>query len=570
MVSSLYGARRSLCVLTFLPLLLSGCGSGSHQPLPGNPSGPSNPPTGSSGSASTAFSVSSITPAPGTTGVALNTPIKIVFSSAADASTVNTTNIQVMDPKAVSGAVAYDASTSTATFTPSSALVANSTYTVRVSGVTSSTGTGLASPFTSNFSTSAASSSGGSTGGSAQFTVLHTFENTDGANPNAALIEDASGNLYSTTQYGGKYQNGTAFKLTPSGTLTTLHQFGYPSTDGAQPMAPLVADANGNLYGTTYVGGKLCEGSNSGSAGCGVVFKIDPAGNESILYSFGTNPQDGANPPSGLILDSAGNLYGTTLSWNLHSTAYEISPSGAETILHSFPGGSDGILPYGSLVMDASGTLWGTTSAGGGTSACVRGCGTVFKLQHTSSGWTETVTYQFTGGKDGGVPYAGLTYDPVHQVFYGTTRLGGTGTASDCTYDNQTLGCGVVFKLDATGTKETVLHDFSGQADGGWPRANLLLDSSGNLLGTTTIGGDLSCPHANGCGTIFEITPNGQFSTLHTFAGGSDGGVPRGALLQDKNNPSVYYGTTAAGGDPKCQTQYGDGPGCGVVFKLTH
>jgi len=400
------------------------------------------------------------------------------------------------------------------------------------------------------------------------FTTLHTFENTEGANPQATLIEDGTGNLLSTTEYGGSYQNGTAFRLSPSGTLTVLHTFGFPSTDGSRPESPLLADGHGNLYGTTYVGGDYCE--DFGEVQCGTVFKIDASGNETVLHTFeggSSSSTDGANPVAGLIADPAGNLYGTTWGGYNGSVAYELSPSGTETILHNFTGGSDGITLDSPLVIDNAGNLWGTTYAGGRTGCGGQGCGTVFKLSKTSAGWTETVTYRFTSSSDGASPYAGLTYDRQRHVFYGVTQFG--GSASGCFYLGNTTGCGVLFQLDATGTKETVLHNFSGQADGGQPVANLVLDPYGDLWGSTTIGGDLTCPASyDGCGTVFVQSARGQFATIHTFTGGSDGAIPYGTLLLDLKKPALY-GTTTVGGDPNCQTQEGGGPGCGTVFRIT-
>ena len=399
------------------------------------------------------------------------------------------------------------------------------------------------------------------------FTTLHTFENTEGANPQAALIQDNAGNLYSTAQYGGANQTGTAFRLGPSGSFTVLHNFGFPSSDGSQPQAPLLTDGQGNFYGTTYVGGDYCE--DFGEVQCGTVFKIDASGNETILHIFeggSASSNDGANPVAGIITDDAGNLYGTTWGGFNGSVAYELSPSGAETILHTFAGGADGLTIYSPLVMDASGNLWGTTYAGGGAGCGGRGCGTIFKLARTSSGWAETVTYRFTGGSDGGNPHAGLTWDPNRKVFYGVTQFGGNSTG--CLYLGNPTGCGALFEVNAAGTRETVLYNFTGQADGGQPVANLVLDPLGGLWGTTTMGGDLNCTAAsNGCGTVFVRGAHRQLATIHAFTGGSDGAVPYGALLLDSKKPALY-GTTSVGGDPTCQTQEGGGPGCGIVFSI--
>jgi len=399
------------------------------------------------------------------------------------------------------------------------------------------------------------------------FTTLHTFENTDGANPQAALIEDSAGNLYSTTQYGGAYQTGTTFRLSASEALTVLHSFGFPSTDGSRPSGALVAARPGDFYGTTYTGGLYACGQFDEDQ-CGTVFQVDGSGNESVVYSFGTAANDGQNPTGGLIRGSDGNFYGTTERGGAtyDGVVYELSPSGTETVIYTFQGGTDGANPNGPLVMDAAGNLWGTTLAGGGSATCSGGCGTVFRLHRTATGWAETVTYRFSGGADGAVP-SPLAYDSRGGAFYGVTNTG--GNSSGCLYLGNTTGCGTIFRLDPSGTKETVLHDFSGQADGGQPVASLVLDARGNLWGTTTMGGDLNCPASdNGCGTVFVRSADGQFVTLHTFTGGADGAVPNGALLIDLKK-SALYGTTTVGGDPNCQTQEGGGPGCGTVFQIT-
>ena len=407
------------------------------------------------------------------------------------------------------------------------------------------------------------------------FTTLHTFENTDGANPEAALVEDGAGNLYSTTQYGGEYQTGTAFKLAPSGALTLLHQFGYPSTDASTPSSPLLPVGHNNFYGTSYTGGIYACGTFDEDQ-CGTVYQVDAAGNESVVYSFGTNANDGQTPEGGLVRGPDGNFYGTTQTGGAtyDGTVYQLTPSGSESVLYTFQGGMDGNGPSGPLVVDARGDLWGTTLEGGGSATCsyygtVLGCGTVFRLHKTTTGWTETVTYRFSGGADGGVPTP-LAYDSVRHVLYGATNVG--GNASGCAYyayQGGTTGCGTLFRLDATGTKETVLHDFSGQADGGEPSANVVLDSRGDLYGTTTLGGDMSCAAGYaGCGTVFMLGAQDKFATIHTFTGGADGAVPLGALLVDQRHRALY-GTASVGGDPNCQTQEGGGPGCGVVFRIT-
>jgi uncharacterized repeat protein (TIGR03803 family) len=394
------------------------------------------------------------------------------------------------------------------------------------------------------------------------FTVLHTFEYTEGSNPQAGLTEDYAGNLYSTAANGGAYEWGTAFKITPRGKFTVLHSFGASASDAAYPSAPLTLDSKGNLYGTTVLGGDFCDTMGSSPQQCGAVFKITPAGKETVLHAFqGGDPSsnDGAFPFSGLVANGKGNFYGTTWGGFNGSVAYQITPAGKETVLYNFSGGPS---LYGPLVEDASGDLWGT-GGGGNDHPCEGGCGIVFRLHKTNTGWTETTTYAFTGGADGAAPWAGLVYDSVHRVFYGVTEYGGSNLNA-CFADGNPAGCGVLFKLDSTGTHLTVLHTFTGKADGALPVANLILDPMGDLYGTTTMGGDTTtCP--SGCGTVFAQTAGGVFMTLHTFTGGADGATPYGPLLLDLRKAALY-GTTAFGGDPDCQP---NASGCGTVFSLT-
>ncbi len=253
-------------------------------------------------------------------------------------------------------------------------------------------------------------------------------------------------------------------------------------------------DALGNLYGTTENGG-----SGGGcSFGCGTVFKLDPAGNENVLHSFTGSPGDGGRPVAGLIMDTAGNLYGTTAEGGSGTctgingvpvsgcgTVLKLDPSGNETVLHSFTGGSDGIQPLAALILDQAGNFYGTTELGGSF-----GSGTVFKLDPSGN---ETVLHTFTGGNDGAAPlFAGLIMDTAGNL-YGTTQNG--GGSSNCS-----VGCGTVFKLD-TSTNETVLHSFTGSpGDGARPVAALIVDKTANLYGTTTGGG------ASGLGTVFKLT----------------------------------------------------------------
>ena len=323
--------------------------------------------------------------------------------------------------------------------------------------------------------------------------ILYAFTGADGANPYAGLIFDAAGNLYGTTYLGGStacpYGCGVVFKLKPNpdGTWTesVLHSFTGP--DGAAPLAGLIFDAAGNLYGTT---------ANGGADNNGVVFKLTPGPDgtwtESVLYSF-TGGADGANPwLAGLVFDAAGNLYGMTEGGGGSGRGVVLkltpNPDGTwtESVLHSFTG-PDGSFPFAGLILDAAGNLYGTTDDGG-SGGCTDGCGVVFKLAPNPDGtWTESVLYSFRLLGGGARPHAGLTFDAAGNL-YGTTLKGGA-------YDY-----GVVFKLapSSTGWKETVLHTFGGL--GKYPFAPVIFDPAGNLYGTTSSG-------SSNYGLVFEIAP---------------------------------------------------------------
>ena len=301
-------------------------------------------------------------------------------------------------------------------------------------------------------------------------------------------MRDPAGNLYGTTYEGAV--SGTVYKVDSAGIETVLYAF-TGGTDGNTPVSGLVRDADGSLYGTTFGGGNL---SYCGGQGCGVVFKLDQTGNETVLYSF-TGP-DGANPYGNLLRDSAGNLYGTTLSGGPSNAGvvFRVDPMGNETVLYAFTGGADGAKPYAGLVRDQAGNLFGTTGQGG-LNGCSGGCGVVFKVDPAGK---ETVLYSFTGGTDGWMPYGSLVEDPQGNL-YGTTFFGGDQGEFCGGY------CGVVFKVNQTG-KETVLYTFAGLADGANPEAGLLRDTQGNLYGTTSEGGDDSCNAPYGCGVVFKLS----------------------------------------------------------------
>ena len=401
------------------------------------------------------------------------------------------------------------------------------------------------------------------------YNVLYTFTGgTDGSNPNlfgtdAGLIRDKEGNLYGATPDGGYVTTapfspclagcGVLYKLDKAGKETVLYTF-HGSPDGSGPVGSLVRDEEGNLYGTTPFGG-----SNS-FLSAGTVFKVDPEGKETVLHNF--SGTDGSHPGAGLVRDEEGNLYGTAPDGGISQTAcfgfgcgvvFKVDHYGAETTLYSFTGGADGGKPLAGLIRDEDGNLYGTTNQGGSS-----GGGVVFKLDRYGN---ETVLYNFTGGPSGSGPFSGLVRDEQGNL-YGTANSGG-----DFSGVCQGFGCGVVYKLDPFG-KETVLYAFKGGSDGVSPYGRLIRERD-KLYGTTEFGGvsGTAC-FGFGCGTVFEVNPAGKETLLYKFTGGADGAMPFVGLVRDEEGN--FYGTTGYGGDltslqPDC---YAMGQGCGVVFKL--
>jgi len=357
-------------------------------------------------------------------------------------------------------------------------------------------------------------------------TTLYSFcsQNncTDGFAPEAGLVQGTDGNFYGTTEYGGAYNDGAVFKITPGGTLTTLHSFS--GSDGQWPHAGLVQGGDGNFYGTTERGG---------ASGRGTVFKINPNGTLSTLYSFcpnGGKCADGYYPDAGLVQATDGNFYGTTIFGGAsgYGTVFKITASGALTTLHSF-NYTDGVSPEAGLVQASDGNFYGTTSGGGAGIA-----GTAFQI--TAAG-TLTTLYSFCSQNnctDGFAPEAGLVQG-TDGNFYGTTAGGGTS-------NNCVEGCGTVFKITPGGTL-TTLHGFSG-ADGANPYAGLVQATDGNFYGTT----------------VFKITSGGTLTTLYSFCSQNsctDGLAPEAGLVQATDGN--FYGTTLDGG----------AIGVGTVFKLS-
>jgi uncharacterized repeat protein (TIGR03803 family) len=362
---------------------------------------------------------------------------------------------------------------------------------------------------------------------SVQARVFHTLYNftggKDGGTPSAGLTRDSKGNLYGTTFWNGSSGWGTVFKVDANGTETVLYNF-TGGADGANPTAGLILDSKGNLYGTTEFGG---------SANWGTVFEIDPHGKETVLHSFAGGVADGCYPFQGVVRDKAGNLYGTTeqCGASTKGVVFEVNSQGVETVLHNFAGGaSDGSSPVsGSLLRDTLGNLYGTTEMGG-----TSGQGVVYKLGKNGL----KVLHSFAGGtKDGCFPFGSVSMDKTGNLY---------GTASQCGASNN----GVVWKLNKKGA-ETVLHSFAGGSkDGMLPEAGVILDATGNLYGNTQGGG------AGGAGTVYRLSSTRRLTLLHSFTG-SDGQSPLGSLTLDAKGK--LYGTTTGGGTGSN----------GTVWKLT-
>ena len=369
------------------------------------------------------------------------------------------------------------------------------------------------------------------------FTVLYAFTGgTDGAFPEGRVITDSSGNVYGTTA--GLEQSGlegSVFKLSPKGEFTLLHSFGTGGVGGAVPTGSLVRTSDGELFGTTLIGG-------SGS-GNGVVFQLDKKNNFSVFYSF--NGTDGAQP-SGLILGASGNLYGVAGGGSYTcdgaddigcGIVYKLDPSGNETVLHAFKDGKKGSIPNPGLLLDSAGNLYGTTHGSFNRYSAV-----IFKLDAAGN---ETVLYTFKWDSPGGPVPSGYLVQDVAGNLYGTVA-------------------NVIFKFSPNGTY-TTLYTFTGGADGGGSSGGLIMDAAGNLYGTSGGGGTFSDTCSGGCGFVFKLDPTGNLTVLHSFDG-TDGNAPLTGLTMDA--AGNLYGTTIRGGNLN-DCPNGNFSGCGVVFKIT-
>lgn len=354
--------------------------------------------------------------------------------------------------------------------------------------------------------------------------------------------------------------------------MTGHSVFSFNYRNGTGYGTGLTVDESGNIWGISYIGGAYEYGN---------VFELtrNATGQftETVLYSF-TGGIDGGNPidNDGPLIDSEGNLYGTTVgggTWGA-GTVFKLTHglSGwQESVLWNFTCGNDGCDPGASLVSDSARNLYGTTYAGGPGGL---GYGTVFELSPDGNGnWKETTLHSFSDGADGAGPLAALVLDRSGNI-YGTTSAGGSSYCRNAAFG----GCGVIFKL-TQGVRgdwdEQVLYFFKGGKDGSFPIGKLAFDVWGNIYGVSQAAGDVSCSYGyfTGCGTVFRLAPprttGGQWylSTLHAFTGSSDGASPMAGLIIDKTG--AVYGTAVGGSKGKCPSGFATPPGCGTVYRLT-
>jgi hypothetical protein len=423
--------------------------------------------------------------------------------------------------------------------------------------------------------------------------VLYSFQGgNDGAVPAGGVVFDKQGNLYGATTYtvscSTTFECGTVFELSPpqqkggAWTETTLHVFqGHDHNDGGSPEGGVILDAAGNVYGTTAYGGSGPCALFGTAVGCGSVYEmIAPVHSggtwtEKLLYSF-QGDRDGQFPIGELVFDKLGNLYGATRFGGGYGscdspyyqhcgTIFElIAPKTkggkwTERVLYSFKSGKDGANPNGGLIFDNAGAIYGTTSSGANQicqGAGYVGCGTVFRLSPTSKAgvaWTENVIYRFKGHphNDGSGPNGGLAFDGAGAIF--CTTVGG-GSAEE----------GVVFRLERVTGRwvETVLYTFLGGNDTSLPMAGVTFGSSGDLYGTTALGG------STGGGAVYELRRPVSVGSAWTYAvryfftGTPDGSYPASKLTL--GGEGKLYATTQQGGQGQTCGNYG----CGTVFEV--
>lgn len=375
------------------------------------------------------------------------------------------------------------------------------------------------------------------------FTLIHVFHGADGGDPeSAAIVQDSSGNLYSTTAFGGASGLGTVYRIEKKSPNkeTVLHSF-TGGFDGQNPFTGVTIGSDGNVYGTAQGGG---------TNGFGTVFRTTPASAFSAFYEF----QGGAQAQfPGKLIAASNVLYGVAgggAPFNA-GMVYRLDASG-ETDLYKFAGGADGSNSSW-LIRDSAGSIYGAAGGGDLTCSAPRGCGIIYKIDTRG---VYSVLHVFVG-PDGDGP-SGLTLDSAGNL-YGATVNGGA------------YNSGTIFELTRAGQLLT-LYTFTGGADGQYPQSGVIRDASGNLYGTASSGGTVTSQCFNqGCGVVFMLSPMAggtwKETVLHSFTG-PDGDNPLGPLLLDPSEPALY-GTTYRGGDFSCTTISG-GTSCGVVFKISH
>ena len=406
------------------------------------------------------------------------------------------------------------------------------------------------------------------------FTVLHSFTGQqDGSGPDAGLTLDAAGNLYGTAYAGGNNTLytchftgcGVVFKLSrrhSTWVLSPLNTFNV--INGIGPVAPVVFGPGGLLYGSTSQGG-VQDCSNLGYPGCGVVYTLQPSATacttalcswtESLIHQFSNLQTDGYYPAGSLAFDQAGNVYGATAFGGERGdclgygcgTVFQLTRSGSgwvKTTLadYNFYDGDPSIL-YSGLIIDRAGNLYGSSEEGGS-----QGNGTVFELSRSGSGWTTTILHNFSFGGEG-QPIGGLVMDNAGNI-YGTTSYGGSGDG------------GVVFQLSPSngGWSYSIIANLVGGASSSGPQGSLAMDAAGNLYGTTYNEGAFQC------GNVFKLTPSGgqwNFTDLHDFTCGNDGGYPAAGVTLDGSG-NLFGTTSNFGPSGTCS-----GHGCGVVWEIT-
>jgi uncharacterized repeat protein (TIGR03803 family) len=352
--------------------------------------------------------------------------------------------------------------------------------------------------------------------------TLYAFSGgTDGSYPDSGLTAARDGNFYGTTTYGGANNLGTVFKVTPEGVKTVLYSFSGGPGDGQYPASGLELGSDGAFYVTTTAGGAF---------GGGTFFRITLDGTETLLYSFGGNGS-GATP-QGLTLLDDGNFYGTTTAGGANNlgTVFKMTSAGAQTVLYSFATGADGQTPVAGLSKSSDGHLYGVTYYGG-----TDNLGTIFRIAPDGTGYA--TLHSFAGGAtDGSYPGVKLRDVPDGRL-YGSTGAGGAN------------GLGTIFRYDPSSGIATVIHSFAGPPDDGeYPSCRLRIGNDGNLYGVTFLGGYFDL------GTFFAITPAGVLTVLHSFSGGADGRSPNSSLLVTPDGE--FYGTTITGGPTNNGTIY--------------